>query len=236
MSISQEPLAATTSEVEEEEASLPITSYACQWKAPRRRKESDARISDVTFEKHVYGRERKHHLIPIKDFDPRPPEFRGTLSARLPDFLQKVRGKALGISVLADPTSQVWSADITKDSSFNLPSKQQLSEKVACFIESLKVSEDRIREVERSTQDQHRSPAWFNARRYRLTASMFGEVFRRRVDTPPDALVLRIIDPKPFISPSMEYGKRMESTAPEKYKAYKNDQAVTVCSAGFVIY
>ncbi len=219
--------------MEDDEA---ITSYACQWKAPRKRKESDARISDLTFEKHIYGRERKHHLNPIKNFDPRPPEFRGTLSARLPDFLQKVRGKALGISVLADSTSQVWSDDVIKDSSFNLPSKGQLLEGVASFIESLKVSEGRIREIERSTQDQHRSPAWFNARRYRLTASMFGEVLRRRLDTPPDALVLRIIEPKQFVSPSTEYGKKMESTALEKYKAYKNDQTITVCSAGFVIY
>ena len=107
---------------------------------------------------------------------------------------------------------------------------------MSAFIESLKVSEGRIREIERSTQDQHRSPAWFDARRYRLTASKFGQVFRRRVDTPPDALVLSIIEPKQFISQSTEYGKRMEATALEKYKAYKNDEAITVCSAGFVIY
>lgn len=106
VSISQEPFAAAmgVSETEDEEAPLPITSYACQWKLPRKRKESDARISDLTFKKHVYGRARKHNLNPIKDFDPRPPEFRGTLGSHLPDFLEKVRGKGLGISVLADPT------------------------------------------------------------------------------------------------------------------------------------
>ena len=65
---------------------------------------------------------------------------------------------------------------------------------------------------------------------------MFGEVFHCRVDIPPYSLVLRIIEPKQFISPSTEYGKRVESTAPEKYKAYKNDQAITLCSAGFGIY
>ena len=53
---------------------------------------------------------------------------------------------------------------------------------------------------------------------------------------PPDALVLRIIEPKQFVSLSTEYGKRMESIALEKHKAYKNDQSITVCSAGFVIY
>ena len=222
--------------MEDEEAPLPITSYACQWKLPRKRKENNARISDLTFEKHVYGRVRKHHLNSIKDFDPRPPEFRGTLSARLPDFLMKVRGKALGISVLADSTSQIWSDDASRESNFNLPSKQQLLERVASFIDTLAVSEEKIREIERGTRDQHRSPAWFNARRYRLTASMFGEVLRRRVDTPPDALVLHIIEPKQFVSPSTEYGKKMESTALEKYQALKNDPAITVCNAGFVIY
>ena len=156
VTISQEPLAATigVSETEDEEAPLPITSYTCQWKPPHSRKESNTRISDLTFEKHVYGRVRKHNLDPIKDFDARPPELQGTLSSRLPYFLQKVRGKELKISVLADSTFQVWSDSVTKDSSHSLPSKQQLLERLAYFIESLQVSEERIREIERSTQDQ----------------------------------------------------------------------------------
>ena len=78
-----DPFAATACEIEEE-VPLPITFYACQWKVPCKRKDGDAKISDLTLEKHMYACERKHHLNPIKDFDPRPPEFRGTLSARLP--------------------------------------------------------------------------------------------------------------------------------------------------------
>ena len=39
------------------------------------REKKVVRIADLTFEKHVYGRVRKHNLNPIKDFDPRPPEF-----------------------------------------------------------------------------------------------------------------------------------------------------------------
>lgn len=38
-----------------EEEALPITSLACQWKPPKKRKESTMQISDVNFEKHVYG-------------------------------------------------------------------------------------------------------------------------------------------------------------------------------------
>ena len=64
---------------------------------------------------------------------------------------------------------------------------------------------------------------------------MFGEVLRRHVDTPPDSLVLCLIEPKQFVSSSTEYGKRMESRALTEYKAYKNDPLIVVCSAGFVI-
>ena len=34
----------------DEDPPLPITSYACQWKAPRKRKKSDAKIPDLKIE------------------------------------------------------------------------------------------------------------------------------------------------------------------------------------------
>ena len=52
------PSSATGSSVstEESEETLPVTSYPCQWKAPRKRKQSNLKMADATFEKHVYGR------------------------------------------------------------------------------------------------------------------------------------------------------------------------------------
>ena len=64
--------------------------------------------------------------------------------------------------------------------------------------------------------------------------SLFGEVLHHP-DTPPDSLVLRIIEHEQFTSPSTEYGKRLESTALEKC-IIEQYQDITVCSAGFVIY
>ena len=94
-----------------------------------------------------------------------------------------------------------------------------------------------MREIERSTREQHRSPLWFDAQRYQLTASLFGQVLHRRADTPLDSLVLCIIQPKQFISPATEYGKKYESpTALEEYKVCRKHRDITVCSAGFVIY
>ena len=46
-SITQVPFeVAVLSDTDEEDPPLPITSYACQWKAPQKRKESDTRIAD----------------------------------------------------------------------------------------------------------------------------------------------------------------------------------------------
>ena len=65
------------------------------------------------------------------------PELRGTLSRNLPDFLEKVRGKGLWISILADPSTQVRSGSTATESAIYLPSKQQLLERVTAFTESL---------------------------------------------------------------------------------------------------
>lgn len=88
----------------------------------------------------------------------------------------------------------------------------------------------------RSTREQHRTPLWFDVGTYRLTASLFGDVLRRSPDTPPDALVLCIIEPRQFVSPGTEYGKNSEPTALEEHKATKMHTNITICSAGFVIY
>ena len=85
MSPKQISLATTPSTPEEP---LPITSYACQWKQPRKRKESSLPVSDVTFTKHVYGRQVKHTLKPLKDFDSRPEEYHGTAPQQLEKFLK----------------------------------------------------------------------------------------------------------------------------------------------------
>ena len=46
---------ATPSTTDDIELPLPITSYSCKWKVPKKRKESNMKMSEVLFEKHVYG-------------------------------------------------------------------------------------------------------------------------------------------------------------------------------------
>ena len=95
--------AATTSE-----DPLPVTSYPCQWKLPRKRKDNSAKVSELAFHKHVFGQQKKHTLSTLSDFDPRPPEHQGTAPHLLKDFLTKVKGKGLGVSLLFENDTAVW--------------------------------------------------------------------------------------------------------------------------------
>ena len=73
-------------------------------------------------------------------------------------------------------------------------------------MKSLVVSPERHREIERQTRNQQNSSMWYEVRQYRLTASVFGEVLRRKPDTPPHSLVLRIIDGKRITGAALEWG------------------------------
>ena len=96
------PDPSSVGEDQEETEIFPVTSYACQWKPPRKRKESYTKISEAKFEKHVYGTLKKRELLNLEEVDSRPPEYRGTANAELGTFLDKVRGRVLCVSMLFD--------------------------------------------------------------------------------------------------------------------------------------
>ena len=105
-------------------------------------------------------------------------------------------------------------------------------------MESLKVTADKAREIERNTREQRLSSLWFSVRRYRITASLFGSVYTRRSTTPPDSLVLRIIQPRNFSSRAVQYGIANEQIALQEYIAYQKSHGhphLTVSPTGFLI-
>ena len=63
------------------EQTMPVTSLLSRWNVPRVRKESNLQMSDAIFEKHDYQKPIKRRRKQIKDFDPRPEEYRGSQSS-----------------------------------------------------------------------------------------------------------------------------------------------------------
>ena len=226
--------------------SVPVTSLINSWKPPRKRKESTMLMSDVKFQKHVYGRQPKHHMSPLESFDPRPEKFRGTANAGLERFLQATKGMGLCVSLLFDQSTQVWrqSSSSAKPISpapleYNISSKQEVQAEVISFKESLAVNEVDICQIEKETREQRDSLRWFQVRRFRITASYFGEVRRQRDTTKPDSLVLRMLGNNTYHkkdTASMAWGRSNESVALEKYKQEKlasGNEHLVVTQSGF---
>jgi hypothetical protein len=75
-------------------------------------------------------------------------------------------------------------------------------------------------------------------RRYRITASYFGSIFHRKPRTPPEALVLQIINGKQFTSLATEWGRQKESLALKTYAQFQIENGhagLYCCRSGFVI-
>ena len=50
-------------------------------------------MSEATFHKPVYGREKRRSSKPLEEFDPRLQKYKNTAQGRLTEFLGKVHGK-----------------------------------------------------------------------------------------------------------------------------------------------
>ena len=160
------------------------------------------------FEKHVYGTVKKRHLAPLEDFDPRPAKFKGTAKNSLPALLVgkgcaflfcSTRHYAPMMTLYHLPSSSTLT-------STTLSSLEQLKTTVSAFKQSLAVSDEKVREVELNTKEQRESSLWFQVRQYRITSSLFGQVLRCKEQTPPDSLVLQILQAKQFSTTATQWG------------------------------
>ena len=157
----------------------------------------------------------------------------------LPGFLKSVRCESLGISILLDPEhSHVPTCTCTPASGIpNLSSISELKDTFAAFKDNLKMPTAKLYEIENATRNQRYSEMWHSIRRYRITASRFGDILRRKPTTPPDVLVLSILQPRTFLCDATNWGIQNESTAIEAYIAYQDllGKHVTVRPAGFFV-
>ena len=54
--------------------------------------------------KHKYTKAKQRDLQPVEDFDPQSLTYKGTASSQMKEYLKKIHGKGLGVSVLFDPS------------------------------------------------------------------------------------------------------------------------------------
>ena len=76
---------------------------------------------------------------------------------------------------------------------------------------------EKARQIEVQTREQSKSQMWYEARRLRLTASLFSRVRQLKLTTSPDNLVLTILGVKKLHGKALQYGMEMEKVALEEY-------------------
>ena len=113
-------------------------------------------MSEAQFEKHVYGRTRKRTVRMIEDFDPRPDEYKEQPVTTCLHFCTRFTGKDfVCISLLLDPRCRHWTEEsVSSTATSEKPPICSLKATILAFKESLKLSQEKIREIECDTKDQ----------------------------------------------------------------------------------
>lgn len=141
----------------------------------------------------------------------------------MPQLLKDLDGENLCVSLLLDPRYKSTEYLQLQPTGTSLPDESNLKSTITAFKETLQTSPEQIHEIERNTTMQSQSAQWFAVRKYRITASLFGEVLQRRKETPPDNLVLKILQHRQFSSPAVEWGRQKEPQACQEYVAFMQE-------------
>ena len=134
---------------------MPVTSYLCQWKAPRRRKASTMPMFSAVFQKHDHQKQHKKEVSHTEDFDPRPVEYKGIAPSLLPELINSMHGESLGISVLFNKRYCHETVPVTNAS---VPGTSLLKKTIASFKDGLKLPATKLWEIEQNMRKQKQSP------------------------------------------------------------------------------
>ena len=100
----------------------------------------------------------------------------------------------------------------------------------------LDITEDEAVSLEKGTKAQAESTVWHRARKYRLTASTFGKIVKRKKDK--DNLARELIRSKDISNvPAVRYGLQHEERAVKQYAEYRKNRGIhiSVHSCGLVV-
>ena len=114
-------------------------------------------------------------------------------------------------------------------------SPNEIGELEKKLLEHLTVDKCKLNEIESKTIAQADSEAWKNERKFRFTASNFGQIMNRKRNH--STLVQNMLHPKPFSSRHTAHGKKYESVALMQYQKYmfSTRRKVQVLKSGFVV-
>ena len=171
------------------------TSQLQRWNQPRKRKLDACDVSDITFVKHEYGKPKQARSSML--YDPRPSEYTVTSESEIQSLGKKLTETDEHVSLLhllplplpaQDTTLTLPStpADVREVILNDISSQPQpishycIAEFAIKFLHSLEYTPDQVKQSEVATRGQRLCKQWQEERQYRVTASKFGTVIKRR--------------------------------------------------------
>jgi len=119
---------------------------------------------EAVFQKHHYNKPEKRTIKSVEDFDPWPPEFRGTAKDCLPDSLCKLKGEQLCLYCL------IAAAFIGMIPSLQVK-VQPLVFQMISLHNMIQAFKQKVSVAEQNTREQRNSSLWYSVRQYCITAS-----------------------------------------------------------------
>lgn len=96
--------------------------------------------------------------------------------------------------------------------------QEDLLTRKEALLKSMRKTDEEISEIERNTRGQSSNPVWKQERAFRLTASNFGTICKRRSSTPPDKLVKQLLYGRFSGNAATRYGLEHEAIALEDFQ------------------
>ncbi|XP_062621198.1 uncharacterized protein LOC134282825 [Saccostrea cucullata] len=107
-----------------------------------------------------------------------------------------------------------------------------LDEKKSGSLSAIYVTEEECHQIEEMTRLQGESPKWHAIRKERITASVSGDIVKRRADFGP--LIKRLKTTRKVVTESMRHGLSFEAVAAEAFEQLQNNN-VNIYPCGIIV-
>ncbi|WAR12336.1 hypothetical protein MAR_026516, partial [Mya arenaria] len=237
------------------------TSKPCEWNKPSKRKNDAKTVENITFKK-IKINDAEPKCNPIKNTckqlnNEKLSLFRSTLADRLGNKTNAVLFDLISPTEndvpvesdlnIAEEVTVETSDFITYKSDKYIDLSKTINENqisASDFLETLSVcGGDVVEEIEMRTIGQHENPLWVQARKGRITASIFHDVLHRKKSIQPNKLVDKILLKSNEIDcsniPALKWDRKMEVVAKKQFKALnklKHKQTVNIIEQGLYLH
>ncbi|PFX12333.1 uncharacterized protein LOC111347439 [Stylophora pistillata] len=231
------------------DAAESCTSKPCKWNVPGKRKGPVTPISEMSFVKHDYAKEKKAKRPKLASC----PAQNGTCvsekkvwpSERLQNFHKSLKeyqmksGRAVGWTHILPQKVNNLEEPLISPIKCHPISADELRVRFEKVKRNINFDEEKIKKVEEQTRGQSNSNLWHHHRQPRITATNCYRIAVQRETTSPTKIIQDVLGyKKPFQSKYMQEGLEMEDRIIAAYKLLKQGEGVTDISVekcGFFI-